>query len=477
MTTRIFLASTLYGAATLAAALDAGCFEPAARTILLVSNNAANPEATPGLDEMSGFERLRDRFDEILSWNEAIHPFHPGAWSPRPDDVVLWERYLRLLWNLGDDAVHLVAESIQVVPALAVTDIFTGAAIDIYADGLMSYGPTRNKIPPLIGTRIGRVLHLDLVPGLRPMLLREFGAEPTVVPTEVFLKVLAEIGADAPDLPGIPDAPGEPEPGYAAGSESEYAAGSGASSAAGRPALLLGQYLSALSILTADEEEDLHVRMVRGAHGLGHRRVVFKPHPTAPARFSRSLEEEAERLGVELTIVDAPVIAEVLYQRLRPGLVVGCFSTALFTAASFYGLRVARVGTELLLDRLTPYENSNRVPVTICHELLPDVTDRAAVREGPRDPAAAGLTGLLAAVGFAMQPKVNPDLRERAADYLGAHQDARTMGYFKRRRLTVLDLPGGLPARMAFIPRGPRVRGVVRRVRSLKRLAAGESRG
>ncbi|GAA3747046.1 polysialyltransferase family glycosyltransferase [Streptomyces tremellae] len=465
MTTRILLASTLYGAATLAAALDAGCFEPASRTILLVSNNAANPETTPGLDEMSGFERLRDRFDEVRSWNEAIHPFHPGSWSPRPDDVPLWERHLRLLWQLGDDPVHLVAESIQVVPALAVTDIFTGAPIDLYADGLMSYGPTRNRITPLIGTRIGRVLHLDLVPGLRPMLLREFGSEPAVVPTEAFLKVLAEIGADAPDLPGIP-----------AAAPADDTADAGVP-AARQPALLLGQYLSALSILTADEEEDLHVKMVRGAHALGHRRVVFKPHPTAPARFSLRLEEEAARLGVELTTVEAPVIAEVLYQRLRPGLVVGCFSTALFTAASLYGLRVARVGTELLLERLTPYENSNRVPVTICHELLPDVTDRAAVEAQRLGGRTAELTELLAAVGFAMQPKVNPDLRERAVRYLTKHQDARTMRYFKRRRLTVLGLPGGLPARMAFIPRNARVRGVVRRVRSLKRTAAGENRG
>jgi Alpha-2,8-polysialyltransferase (POLYST) len=470
MTTRIFLASTLYGAATLAAALDAGCFEPAHRDILLISNNAANPEATPGLDEMSGFERLRDRFDEILSWNEAIHPFHPGAWSPREDDIVLWERYLRLLWNLGDDAVHLVAESIQVVPALAITDIFTGAAIDIYADGLMSYGPTRNKIDPLIGTRIRRVLHLDLVPGLRPMLLQEFGAEPTVVPTEVFLKVLAEIGADAPDLPGVPgpaDLPGAPGT-----RDGDARDGAGEGAPADRPALLLGQYLSALSILTSEEEEDLHLKMLRGAHGLGHRRVVFKPHPTAPARFSRRLEEESQRLGVELTIVDAPVIAEVLYQRLRPGLVVGCFSTALFTAASFYGLRVARVGTKLLLERLAPYENSNRVPVTICHELLPDVGDRAAVEAQNLDPAAVDLQGLLAAVGFAMQPKVNPGLMGPAGDYLRTHQDPHTLAYFKRRRLTVLDLPGGLPARMSFIPRNARVRGVVRRVRSLKRMAA-----
>ena len=38
----------------------------------------------------------------------------------------------------------------------------------------MSYGPTRNKLDPLVGTRVRRLLHLDLVPGLTPLLLTEF---------------------------------------------------------------------------------------------------------------------------------------------------------------------------------------------------------------------------------------------------------------------------------------------------------------
>ncbi len=81
-TTQIFCASTLYGAATLAAALDAGLFGPADRRLLLVTNNAANPEITPGVDAMSGFDRLSGRFDEVLSWNETIAPFHPSGWAP-----------------------------------------------------------------------------------------------------------------------------------------------------------------------------------------------------------------------------------------------------------------------------------------------------------------------------------------------------------------------------------------------------------
>ncbi|MFF2653228.1 polysialyltransferase family glycosyltransferase [Streptomyces sp. NPDC058045] len=445
-TTRVLLASTLYGAATLAAAVDAGCFDPVDRSVLLIANNAANPETTTPVDRMPGFEQLRGRFDELRSWNAAIAPFHPGAWSPRTDDLPLWERYLRLEWGLGDDRVELVVESIQVEPALAVTRIFTGAPVDVYADGLMSYGPTRNKLDPLVGTRIRRLLHLDLVPGLTPLLLTEFDVAPQVVPAEAFLKVLAQL-ADATDH--------LPEPAPATPPEA--------------PALLLGQYLSALDILDAAEEEQLHLRMLRGAVALGHRRIVFKPHPTAPARSSRLLEEEAARSGVALLVLDAPVLAEVLYQRMRPALVVGCFSTALLTASTLYGLPVARVGTELLLERLTPYQNSNRVPVTLVDALLPELADRAAVEAQSVRSAAAGLGGLVTAVGYAMQPRLHPELRPDAEAYLSTRLDAHTRRYFKRRRLTALGLPGAVPAQLAFIPRSARLRRAVRRARTLKR--------
>ncbi|QEV19799.1 alpha-2,8-polysialyltransferase family protein [Streptomyces alboniger] len=443
MPTQIFLASTLYGVATLAAALDAGRFGPADRRVLLVSNNAAIPETTTPLDEMPGFARLRGRFDDVRSWNEAISPFHPGGWAPRGDDVVLWERYVRMLWDLGDDRVELAVESIQVNPALALTQIFTGAPVDVYADGLMSYGPTRNKIDPLVGTRVRRLLHLDLVPGLTPLLLTEFGVEPEIVPTEAFVKVLGELGEPGADSAGLPDIEA--------------------------PALVLGQYLSALNILTPEEEEELHVRMVRGAAELGHTQVVFKPHPTAPARWSRILEKEARAIGVELTVLDSPVLAEVLYQRMRPTLVIGCFSTALLTASALYGLPVARTGTDLLLERLAPYQNSNRVPVTIVDALLPELTDRAAVTERRAALGTGELTNLLKAVGFAMQPQIYPGLRPDAERYLARNLGPDTWRYFKRRRLTALALPGALPSQLAFIPRNAAVRRVARRARSVQR--------
>ncbi|MFH8568944.1 alpha-2,8-polysialyltransferase family protein [Streptomyces sp. NPDC017993] len=435
-TTQIFMASTLYGAATLAAALDADRFAPADRRLLLLSNNATTPETTASLDTMPGFARLRGRFDRVLSWNDTISPFHPGGWSPRADDVPLWERHLRLLWGLGDDRVELIVESIQVNPALALAQLFPDASIDVYADGLMSYGPTRNKLDPLVGTRINRLLHLDLVPGLKPLLLTEFEVTAQTVPTDAFTKVLAELSDDSGPL-DVPEG----------------------------AALLLGQYLSALGILTPQEEEELHVRMVRGAVARGHREVVFKPHPSAPARWSRLLEREAEKLDVELTVLDSPVLAEVLYQRMRPALVVGCFSTALLTAATFFDLPTARTGTELLLERLTPYQNSNRVPVTIVDALVPTLDDRGARPHA----AVADIQGLVTAVGYAMQHQIYPQLRPAAERYLTARLDQGTWRYFKRRRLTSLALPGAIPSQLSFLPRNATVRRVARRARAVQR--------
>jgi Alpha-2,8-polysialyltransferase (POLYST) len=435
-TTQIFCASTLYGAVTLAAAIDSDLFEEPERRVLLVFNNTATPETSLPLDEMPGFAPLRDHFDEVLSWNEAIRPFHPGSWAPRQDDIPLFERYLRLLWGLGEDRVELVLESLQVAPALTVAQIFTGAPVDVYADGLMSYGPTRSKLDPLVGTRVRRLLHLDLIAGLTPMLLTEFGVPPVVVPTSAFLKAMGELTATE-ELPPLPD----------------------------NAALLLGQYLSALDILSPVEEENLHVRMLKGAVAKGHRSIVFKPHPSAPARFSRALEAEAEKLGVDLTVLDTPVLAEVLFEKARPALVVGCFSTALFTASALYDLPAARVGTELLLERLTPYQNSNRVPVVLADAVLADLEGRKGEEAVPADT----LNALVTALSFTMQAQIYPPLRPAAERYLSQHFGPRTRRYFRRKRLTSLGLPGGIPERLAFLPHNATARRVVRRARALKK--------
>lgn len=84
MTVQIFAASGLRGAAVLAAALDSGLLGDAGRRILLLCDTSAVPEASVPLRQAPGFERLTARFDEVLSWNDAVHPLHPAAWTPAP---------------------------------------------------------------------------------------------------------------------------------------------------------------------------------------------------------------------------------------------------------------------------------------------------------------------------------------------------------------------------------------------------------
>ena len=321
MRTQVFFASTAFGLATLAAAVEDQMFPHAARRVLVLSNNAAIPETAYGVADVAGTGPLIEVFDSVYSYNDAVAPQHPSVWQPRAVDLPIWERGLRSLWALEGD-LHLVVESIQVSPALTLCRSFADATIDVYADGLMSYGPTRNLLPSQIGMRVERLLHLDLVPGVRPLLLREYGVTPVLISTESFSKVVAAIGAEAPPV---------------------------ALGVSGRPtAVLLGQYLSALNLVSEEEEQQLHLEMVEGAVAAGFTELVFKAHPGAPAGLTGPLIRRAGELGAQLAVREAPELVETWYASGQVDLVVGCFSTALATAA-LYGVPTARVGTELLL--------------------------------------------------------------------------------------------------------------------------------
>ncbi|MER6951556.1 polysialyltransferase family glycosyltransferase [Nonomuraea sp. NPDC000554] len=394
--TTVFYASTLFGAMSLAAAIDDGHFGDG-RRVLIVSTNAAIPEVAVPLDRTPGFTVLRSRFDEVHSWNDVIAPLHPSDWKARVIEVPMMERLIRSYLDLGQ-VDELVLESIAVAPARTIAGLVRDCPITVYSDGLMSYGPTRDPMPAEIFRRITRLLHLDLVPGLTPLLLSEYEVPPVVLPDAAFLAVVREVTATAPDM------------------------------MAGQ-AMILGQYLSALDIVTPDEEAALHETMLRALTARGYRTVVFKPHPSAGRRHSQLLRVAADTLGVRLIVAGESVPAEVCFAALRPELVVGCFSTGLVTAQRYFSLPVASYGTELVLDRLTPYENSNRVPVTIVNALLPRLSEGGEVSAAPR----ADLQELVRAVGYCMQPEAYPELRPAA----GFGFDPR---YFKRKRLETLAL-------------------------------------
>jgi hypothetical protein len=433
VTTQIFLASTAFGLATVVAALEDGAFDPADRRVLVLTSNPAMPEASTPLLQVRGVTELCARFDQVYDYNEAIEPLHPAGWQPRGSELPLWERFFRRLWLLGDDQLHLVVESIQVNPAQGLCQILGDARIDVYADGLMSYGPTRSALPDTIGCRIERLLHLDLVPGLKPVLLSEWAVPSVIISTMSLRSVVKDMETD--------DA-GQPH----------------------RAALLVGQYLAAGELLTEQEEIELYASMVSGSADAGFATVIFKPHPSAPPSQLTRLHQVAEVRGIELLVSGELEPAEVSYERGGIEAVVGCFSTALLTASSLYGLPVFRFGTELMLERLAPYQNSNRIPVTIVDAAVSDL----ALAGSATTRVNTDLNGLVAAVSYAMQPMLYPERRAEAMDYLARHPQARAR-YVKRRRLTRLELPGGLP------PKGRRRRLVRRLAVRLIRVLAGRS--
>jgi hypothetical protein len=98
VTSQVFVASTSFGLATLVAALEQGLFAAGTRRILVMSNNAATPETTDGLEDVVGTASLLRHFSTAHSYNAAVAPQHPSTWRPRGIDLPLWERYLRHQW-------------------------------------------------------------------------------------------------------------------------------------------------------------------------------------------------------------------------------------------------------------------------------------------------------------------------------------------------------------------------------------------
>ncbi|REE98384.1 alpha-2,8-polysialyltransferase family protein [Thermomonospora umbrina] len=454
--TQIFVSSRLFGAMSLAAAIDAGHFGPSGRRrILLISHDAQIPELTPPPNERPGYAPLLSRFDEVISLNELIDPLHPLAWSPAAVDQPMIERLLRRVWNLGDEPIELAVEAIQSNPARSLASIFHDATVTVYSDGLATYGATRATPPTGVGSRLSRLLYLDLMPGLVPHLLAEYDAPAEELSGEAFLKVIEEVTAEVePILAG----------------HGEFG---------DNVALIVGQYFSELEILTDEEENRLHLEMLQGVVARGHDTVLFKPHPHSPPRLFELLVDEAKRLDARLVVIDDPVPAETWCARVRPALIVGICSTAMMTAYRYYGVPAATVGTELLLERLTPYQNSNRIPVTIVDAALPHLEPDGTLRAPMigAEAVSTELTSLVAAVAYCMRAAARPDLRPAAQDYLRDHVGGPMARYFKRRRLTMLGLPGGVhsprtKALNTVLPRSSRRRrlavNVVRRAEQLR---------
>ncbi|HEY8317784.1 MAG TPA: polysialyltransferase family glycosyltransferase [Amnibacterium sp.] len=413
--TQIFEASASYQLMVLAAALDSGAFPPAERRILLTSSNSAVPEVAGRLEDDLAIAPLLSRFDSVASFNDLIFPLHPKGFRPPPDELPLFERAFRRELGIPDDhLIELVLESIQTPPARTILNVFAESPVTVYAEGLMSYGPTRDPLPHQAWARLQRLLHLDLVEGLEPILLSEYGVQAEVIDPTAFRAVVAE-------LSGSPQTIVEPY------------------------ALVLGQYLADLGLSSAEEEADLYRRCIDAAAACKIGLVLYKPHPSAPPSYTEALRRHAERRGIGFEVETDPLPAEVLYERRRPALVLGCFSTGIVTAARYWNIPVACTGTREVLASLPRFEDSNRIPLLLIDLTVPKLAvDRGFDLVPPPGLGVPALQRIVATIAYCMQWRARHAYRDDAVQHL---LDRRHIvhAFVPRRRLLTLLLPGGVP--------------------------------
>ncbi len=166
---QLLMASTAYQVASLAAMIDSGTLPaPDGERILVLADGSQVPELTTPITESAGFAQLATRFDRVVDLGALLWPRRPHQFKPRSEELGMWEKLLRSHWSLGTETLQLVVESIQVNPAIAMCRIFHDATVLVHSDGLMSYGPTRNRVSPSITQRLAGVAYPQLVPGLEP---------------------------------------------------------------------------------------------------------------------------------------------------------------------------------------------------------------------------------------------------------------------------------------------------------------------
>jgi hypothetical protein len=403
----LFIAPTFMCAATLAATLDDPAYRGGRRG-LVVTNNSPMPQVIPDLLAQPGFSSIAERFDAVVLYNDYIAPEHP-RW-PQTDHGAHRQVVHRILGDLGlGRSVSITAQSIHVWPSAGFIAALPHAPIHVISDGLMSYGPTRIELPHSVSRRLARLVHLDLVPGVKPNLLAEFGTPRAPISGEQFQEVVDAYAARArAEAPGsVPDEAPD--------------------------AIMLGQYLAALKLLTPAEEEKLHLEMLRSAIELGARTVAFKPHPSSPPSTTSLLFDEAERAGVTLSIVDTPLPVEALIEAWKPRYAIGCFSTGLATSSALFGIETWTIGTERVAANLPVFEDSNRVPLMISFASNPSFRADAEGGLERRAPEGVDLQEAIDRLSERMQPgravaRRHPGTTE---DFLGAHPALRP--FFDRR--------------------------------------------
>ncbi len=378
----VFEVSTGFGLCGVAAIIerfDAGRVED---RVLLVANTVTAPEAVPAVHESPEYAPLLALFGRVVSLNDLIAPEHPHGWSPAPDShhARLAAEQLLEACGIGEDEPHtLWVESIHGTASASLVRVLRRARIHVYADGMMTYGPTRIGLPSTVGDRIDAVVHLDLVPGRTPFVLREFAPEYRPFPLDGFLRVLETVArVEPPEVDGP-------------------------------VSIVVGQYLADLELLTPEQDAVLLRRMIEvAAAELPGRPVLVRAHPKAAGHHVAAVVADAVAEGKDVRLLPSRGLVETLFTSLDVGLVVSCFSTALFTARAS-GIRTVSVGARSVLKPLRPYQNSNRMAIVLAdllHAAVP--LEGGSMRAAETDEAMIGL--VMGVTALSMQPGILEEL-------------------------------------------------------------------
>ena len=323
---QLIVASTFFQCLSLAAAVDAGALPDADERILVLANSSQAPELSVPLQDHQGFAPWSGPASTGSStWPRCSIPgdrcSSRPAWRSYPDLGAAAPQPL----GLGAGPLQIFMDSVQVNPGYSPGRHLRRRRAVTHSDGLMTYSPTRKQPAAAISPAADRAGVPRPRAGADPAAAERGRRRYRVVPLPALGAVIDEVcAADGPRDP-LADA--------------------------GRPtALVLGQYLSSLGLLTwqrsptSNDGPDAPRRRAAGAEV-----CVFKPHPSAPP----TADPRPGRCGP-----DAPAsswsstpagIAELTMHRHQPEWVISCFSTGLATARYLLGLEAVAVGTVGLL--------------------------------------------------------------------------------------------------------------------------------
>jgi hypothetical protein len=309
----------------------------------------------------------------------------------------------------GDDDVELVVGTSTAGVGRALTRRFDGAPVTLLAAGAAAYGPAPAALQGRLAKRVRQVLHVDLVPGLPPVLLTERSVPTRAVP-------VADLRTAAASLPS-PDPVPDPT------------------------TLVIGRSGPWVGALDSEAQTALLVAMVQRCSEAGHSRILVLLDPDAAPRTHRQLDKAARAARADLSVVtgDTPVEAWLALDGIS--LVVGSATEDLLVARSVFDRRVAQLDTEVVVKRLTPFDDPRRTAATLVGATVPDLRTWTST-PGGEEVRPVDLPGLMATVAYAMQPGLLAERRAGAIGYLEVHPDVQRR-FVRRRRLSELRLPGG----------------------------------